>query len=132
MSRQTGEFGFHMIGPIAKRIGRDEGGQCFQQNRLRPVQGLRKRARLIFPGVGAAFLLAYQVPMKAIETLLGATEEDVREPLKAASFGNWPQDDGDLLEFFILMIDTKLSGRVLPASESGLDDPDLNFRSADH
>ncbi|TCM28375.1 hypothetical protein EDF59_1294 [Novosphingobium sp. ST904] len=105
-----------------------------RSSRLRPSFGQEygKEAGLIFPGVGAAPLIAYLVSMKAIETLLGATEEDVREALKAASFGNWPQDDGDLLEFFILMIDSKLSGRVLPASEIGLDDPDLNFRSADH
>lgn len=105
-----------------------------RSSRLRPSfgQDYGKEAGLIFPGVGAAPLIAYLVSMKAIETLLTATEEDVREALKAASFGNWPQDDGDLLEFFILMIDSKLSGRVLPASEIGLDDPDLNFRSADH
>lgn len=70
--------------------------------------------------------------MKAIETLLSATEEDVGEALKAGSFGNWPQDEADLLEFFILMIDTKLDGKVLSPSEAALKDLKLNFRSSDH
>jgi hypothetical protein len=59
---------------------------CF--SRLRPSfgQDYGNEAGLIFPGVGAAPLIAYKVSMKAIETLLTATEEDVREALKAASF----------------------------------------------
>lgn len=70
--------------------------------------------------------------MKAIETLLSSTEEDVATALKAASFGNWPQDEADLLEFFILMIDTKLSGNPLAGSGSRMDDPNENFRFSDH
>lgn len=70
--------------------------------------------------------------MKAIEPLLGAAQEDVALALKQASFGNWPQDDADLLEFFILMIGCRLGGTVLTRSETGLGDPDINFRPLDH
>lgn len=70
--------------------------------------------------------------MKAIETLLSANLEDVARALEVASFGNWPQDEEDLLEFFILMIDTKLAGAPLDMSETTLGDLRANFRSTDH
>jgi hypothetical protein len=70
--------------------------------------------------------------MKAIETLLSATLEDVALALNACSFGNWPQDEADLLEFFMLMIDTKLAGTALGSSESCIEDSQVNFRSSTH
>lgn len=69
--------------------------------------------------------------MKPIESLLDATEDDVIEALRVASFGNWPQDEADLLEFFILMIDTRLGGTPLSPSDTGLAEG-VNFRCSDH
>lgn len=132
MSWETGAFGSSPVVRIRWSDRPQQDRRAFKSASTEFRPGLWKEAGLIFPGVAAAPLIAYLVSMKAIETLLSAIEDDVREALKAASFGNWPQDDGDLLEFFILMIDLKLSGGVLSASEIGLDDPDLNFRSTDH
>ena len=70
--------------------------------------------------------------MESVRALLNATEDDVRIALKSGSFGNWPQDEADLLEFFILMIDTKLGQGGAPGRDAGLDDPDENFRRLDH
>lgn len=70
--------------------------------------------------------------MTALHTLLSATEQDVAVALKSASFRNWPQDDADLLEFFILMIDIKLGGSRVAQTDTSLGDPDVNFRSTDH
>lgn len=37
-----------------------------------------------------------------------ATEDDVIAAVEVASFGNWPQDPADLLEFYNRMLDLKL------------------------
>ncbi|TDW65396.1 hypothetical protein EDF57_103580 [Novosphingobium sp. PhB55] len=46
--------------------------------------------------------------MTEIERLRMATEDDVQRALEGASFGAWPQDPAALLEFFNLMLDTKI------------------------
>lgn len=46
--------------------------------------------------------------MTPLERLRMASEDDVEQALKDASFGSWPQDEAELLEFFNLMIDVVL------------------------
>ncbi|MFT4056452.1 MAG: hypothetical protein QM681_18260 [Novosphingobium sp.] len=46
--------------------------------------------------------------MTTAETLRQTTEDDIREALKDATFGNWPQDEAALLELFNRVLDLKL------------------------
>lgn len=46
--------------------------------------------------------------MASVQDLRAATEDDVIAALEGASFGNWPQDEADLLEFFNRLLDVKL------------------------
>lgn len=46
--------------------------------------------------------------MTLVQNLRAATENDVIAALRGASFGNWPQDEADLLELFNRMLDVKL------------------------
>jgi hypothetical protein len=49
--------------------------------------------------------------MSAVQSLHAATEDDVLAALGHASFDAWPQDEAELLEFFMLMLDQKLGQR---------------------